>query len=77
LFLGFIFLSLPPLGLDVVYHLGYFYVMYCECGDNDGYRCQHRNAWQLRYIKSMHIPRSNIHNLCQKNGGSNILHEKD
>jgi len=24
--------------LDVVYHLGYFYVMCCECGDIDDYR---------------------------------------
>jgi hypothetical protein len=31
-------------GLDVVYHLGYFYVMCCECGDNDGCRCQHRST---------------------------------
>ncbi len=26
-------------GSDVVYHSRYFYVMCCECGDNDGYRC--------------------------------------
>jgi len=25
-------------GLDVVYHLGYFYVMSCDRGDNNGYR---------------------------------------
>ncbi len=25
--------------LDVVYHSGYFSIMCCECGDNDGYRC--------------------------------------
>jgi len=30
-------------GLDVVYHSRYFYVMCCECGDNDGYRHQHKN----------------------------------
>jgi hypothetical protein len=27
--------------LDVVYHLGYFYVM---CGDNNGYKHRHRNT---------------------------------
>jgi len=48
LFFRFYFLISPPLGLDVVYHLGYFYVMCCECGDINGYRCQHRNAQQLR-----------------------------
>jgi hypothetical protein len=31
-------------GLDVVYHSGYFYVMCCECGDNDSYKHQHRNT---------------------------------
>jgi hypothetical protein len=31
-------------GLDVVYHSGYFYVICCECGDNDGYMHQHMNA---------------------------------
>ncbi len=25
-------------GLGVVYHLRYFYVMCCECDDNDSYR---------------------------------------
>jgi hypothetical protein len=25
-------------GLNVVYHSKYFYVMCCECGDNNGYR---------------------------------------
>jgi hypothetical protein len=25
-------------GLGVAYHLRYFYVMCCECGDSDGYR---------------------------------------
>jgi hypothetical protein len=30
--------------LDVVYHLGYFYAMCCECGDNNGYMRQHRSA---------------------------------
>jgi hypothetical protein len=33
-------------GLDVVYHSRYFYVMCCECGDSDCYRCQHKNAQQ-------------------------------
>jgi hypothetical protein len=27
------------LGLDMVYHSEYFYVMCCMCGDNDG--CRH------------------------------------
>jgi hypothetical protein len=31
-------------GLDVVYHSRYFYVMCYECGDNNDYMCQHRNA---------------------------------
>jgi hypothetical protein len=26
-------------GLDVVNHSRYFYIMCCECGDSDGYRC--------------------------------------
>jgi hypothetical protein len=26
-------------GLNVMYHFGFFYVMCCECGDSDGYRC--------------------------------------
>jgi hypothetical protein len=34
-------------GLDVVYHLGYFYVMCCECGDSERYRHRHRNARQV------------------------------
>jgi hypothetical protein len=42
----FYFLIFSSLGLDVVYHSRYFYVMYCECGDNNGYRCQHKNAQQ-------------------------------
>jgi len=25
----------------------YFYVIFCEYGDSDGYRCQHRSARQL------------------------------
>jgi hypothetical protein len=29
---------------DVVYHSRYFYVMCCECGDNNGYRRWHKNA---------------------------------
>ncbi len=32
---------------DVVYHLGYFYVMCFECGDIDGYRYQHKITQQL------------------------------
>ncbi len=35
-------------GLDVpVYHSRYFYVMCCECGDNDGYRHRHKNAQHI------------------------------
>jgi hypothetical protein len=34
-------------GLDVAYHLRYFYVTCCECGDSDGYRHQHRSARQV------------------------------
>jgi hypothetical protein len=35
-------------GLNVVYHLRYFYVMCCKCGDNNGYRCRHRSAQQIK-----------------------------
>jgi hypothetical protein len=31
-------------GLDVVYHSKYFYVMCCECNNNDGYKHRHGNA---------------------------------
>jgi hypothetical protein len=37
-------------GLDVVYHSRYFYVMCCECSDNDGYRHQHKNTQQSSII---------------------------
>jgi hypothetical protein len=30
--------------LDVMYHLGYYYVMCCECADSDGYKHQHKNT---------------------------------
>jgi hypothetical protein len=48
-----LFLSLSPYslfpfpGLDVVYNLGYLYVMLCMCDDSDSCRCQHRNAQHL------------------------------
>jgi len=48
LFFNFIFLSPPPLEFGCGVPFRYFYVMCCECGDIDGYRCQHRNAQQLR-----------------------------
>jgi hypothetical protein len=31
-------------GLNMVYYLGYFHVMFYMCDDNNSYRCQHRNA---------------------------------
>jgi hypothetical protein len=33
-------------GCNVMYHSRYFYVIFCECGDNNSYRCQHKNAQQ-------------------------------
>jgi hypothetical protein len=30
--------------LDVMYHSGYFYIMCCECGDSDGYRCRQNKS---------------------------------
>jgi len=35
--------------LDVVYHLGYFYVICYECSNIDGYRRRHRNAQQNHF----------------------------
>jgi hypothetical protein len=35
-------------GLNVVYHSGYLYIMCCKCGDNDGYRCRHKSARQIK-----------------------------
>jgi len=32
-----------------MYPSRYFYVMCCECDENDGYRCQHRNKQQLSW----------------------------
>ncbi len=52
-------------GLDVVCHLGYFYVMCCECGDNDGYRCRHRNAQQGQPTCLQHMSKSTIEFLFQ------------
>jgi hypothetical protein len=36
-------------GLDMVYHLGYFYVMCCMCGDNDHCRHWHMSTWHKRH----------------------------
>ncbi len=33
-------------GLDMVYHLGYFHIMFCMCASNDSCKHQHRNTWQ-------------------------------
>ncbi len=37
-------LSESCLGLDMVYHLIYFHVMFSICGDNDNCKCQHGNT---------------------------------
>jgi hypothetical protein len=37
------------LGLDMVYHSEYCYVLCYMCGDNDGCRRQHMSAWQKVY----------------------------
>ncbi len=31
-------------GLNVAYHAKYFYIMCCECDDNDGYRHRHKST---------------------------------
>ncbi len=30
--------------------LGWYYVVWFMCVDNKGWRCQHRNAWQIHII---------------------------
>ncbi len=46
--LGFLFvISESYFGLDVVYHLGYLYVMCCMCDDNNSYRHRHRTQQVL------------------------------
>ncbi len=41
-------------GLDVMNHSGYFYIMCCECGDSDGYKCRdigvHNNFANFKII---------------------------
>jgi hypothetical protein len=43
--------------MGVVYHSWYFYVMCCECGDNDGYRRRHRSVRYTWYnTRDLHLP---------------------
>jgi hypothetical protein len=44
--------------LDVVYHSRYFYIMYFECGDSDGYRCRDRSTQQKHPFTSHPFPLS-------------------
>jgi len=44
---SYVVTSVSIFGLDMVYHSKYFYVMCCECDDNDGYKRRHKNAQQL------------------------------
>jgi hypothetical protein len=34
-------------GLNMMYHLKHFHVMFCMCDDKNNYRCEHRNAQKL------------------------------
>jgi len=51
----FFFLGLYPyvianesyFGLDMVYHLRYFHIMFCMCGDNNNCRHWYRSAQQI------------------------------
>lgn len=41
---SYVVISESHFDLDVLYHLGYFYVMYYMCDDIDSCKCGHRNA---------------------------------